>query len=155
MCGQGVHMDNVSIYSYYIRQTNQYLGTWTTDKAVQIRIWGFFSKLLKTLEVSSFILKSPELREKSLKFLWPTTDARRMAFTEQPKIHSHSQIFKYIRPKHILSTTLALIFRFLWFMPSLGVRTLCFGKSKTKVLLELLSFNICSLAPEGAPTVFL
>ena len=115
MCEQGVHMANVSIYSYYIRQTNQYLGTWTTDKAVQIRIWGFFSKLLKTLEVSSFILKSPELREKSLKFLWPTTDAQRMAFTEQPKIHSHSQI-----AKAYFSATLAQIFRFLWFMPSSG-----------------------------------
>ena len=50
------------------------------------------------------------------------TPGEEIAFIALPKIHSHSQIFKYIRPKHILSATLAQNFRFLWFMLSLGVR---------------------------------
>ena len=48
-----------------------------------------------------------------------------IAFTARPKIHSHSQIF---RSKHILSITSANYFRYLWFMPSLGVRSPWFKK---------------------------
>ena len=44
-----------------------------------------------------------------------------IAFTARPKIHSHSQIFRYGRS--IFSATSAQIFRYLWFMPSLGVRS--------------------------------
>ena len=40
-----------------------------------------------------------------------------IAYTARPKIHSHS------RPKHILSATLVQFFRYLWFMPSLDVRS--------------------------------
>ena len=36
---------------------------------------------------------------------------------KSPSLHSHSQIFKYVQLKHILSAT------FLWFRPSLDVRS--------------------------------
>ena len=36
-----------------------------------------------------------------------------IAFTALPKIHSHSQIFRYLGPKHILSATSAQFFRYL------------------------------------------
>ena len=35
------------------------------------------------------------------------TPREEKAFTAWPKIHSHSQIFSYLRPKHILSATSA------------------------------------------------
>ena len=35
----------------------------------------------------------------------------------------------YVRPKHILSATSAQFFRYLWFMPSLGVRSSCINQS--------------------------
>ena len=44
------------------------------------------------------------------------TPGEEISFTALPKINSQSQSF-------ILSATLAQIFRFLWFMPSLGVRS--------------------------------
>ena len=36
-----------------------------------------------------------------------------ISFTAGPKIYSHSQTFRYVRPKHIFSATSAQIFRFL------------------------------------------
>ena len=46
-----------------------------------------------------------------------------IAFTARRKSTPTPRIFRYIRPKHILSATSAQIFRFLWFMPSLGVHS--------------------------------
>ena len=51
------------------------------------------------------------------------TPGEEIAFTAQPKINSHSQSFRYGRSIFCLSATSAQIFRFLWFMPSLGVRS--------------------------------
>ena len=46
----------------------------------------------------------------------------------------------YVRPKHILSATSAQFFRFLWFMPSLGVRSPCFWPLFCKIT---ISRNSC------------
>ena len=53
------------------------------------------------------------------------TPGQEIAFTARPKIHSHSTDIhiECSKPKHILSAISAQIFRFLWFMPSLGVRS--------------------------------
>jgi hypothetical protein len=48
----------------------------------------------------------------------------------------------YVRPKHILSATSALIFRFLWFMPSLGVRE----PNHSKTFFHLLTDEIYLMA---------
>ena len=47
---------------------------------------------------------------------------RKSSSLPSPKPTPAPKIF-WVRPKHILSATLAQIFRFLWFMPSLGVRS--------------------------------
>ena len=67
------------------------------------------------------------------------TPGEEITFTEWPKIHSHSQIFRYSQSIFctVLSATSAQIFRFLWFMPSLGVLSLCLkllSKLKSTVL---------------------
>ena len=49
------------------------------------------------------------------------TPGEEIVFTERPKIHSHSQIFSYDRSIFCLPHQP----RFLWFMPSLGVRSPC------------------------------
>ena len=50
------------------------------------------------------------------------TPSEEIVFTARPKIQSQSQIFRYGQ-KDSLSATLAQFFRYLWFMPSLGVRS--------------------------------
>ena len=45
-----------------------------------------------------------------------------IVFTARPKTQSQSQIFRY-GWKHILSAASAHFFRYLWLMPSLGVRS--------------------------------
>ena len=52
------------------------------------------------------------------------TPREERTFTAQPKIKSQSQIFRYGR-SIFMSATSAQFFRFLWFMPSLGVRSPC------------------------------
>ena len=48
-----------------------------------------------------------------------------IAFTARLKIYSHSQIFRYGRGIFfLLQSTSVQFFRFFWFMPSLGVRSL-------------------------------
>ena len=50
---------------------------------------------------------------------------RKSSSLHSPKPTPAPKIF-WVRPKHILSATLAQIFRFLWFLPSLGVRSPCY-----------------------------
>ena len=78
-----------------------------------------------------------------------------MACRTWPRIISQSQIFNYgrsiflchLRPKH---------FRFLWFMPSLGVRSLCID-SYAAVALEITSYPGLSQTGGGGhlPSQFL
>ena len=58
------------------------------------------------------------------------TPGEEIAFTARLKINSHYQIFRWVQPKHILSATSAQNFRFLWFLPSLGVRSPCCKRMK-------------------------
>ena len=80
------------------------------------------------------------------------TPRKEIAFTAQPKIHSH------IRPKHILSATLVQFFRYLWFMPSLGVHSPCFwavsfvGLAVRDVLISIKSLRQKCHLPVGCQT---
>ena len=61
---------------------------------------------------------------------------RKSSSLHSPKPTPTPKIF-WVRPKHILSATLAQIFRFLWFTSSMGVRTPCIAQMRQKLTAEL------------------
>ena len=67
------------------------------------------------------------------------TPREEIAFTARPKLQSQSQFF-YLGVMHILSATLAQFFRYLWFMPSLGVRSPCCNAKHFKNSIHYLQY---------------
>ena len=66
------------------------------------------------------------------------TPGEEIAFTERPKIHSHSQIFRYGRSIFCLPHWP----KFLWFMPSLGVRSPCLKQLNFQMRLLIMDHSV-------------
>ena len=78
--------------------------------------------------------KSVLLLPTSLAYNWQhglRTPGEEIAFTARPKINSQSQIFRYSQRVFCLPHR-PIFFRYLWFMPSLGVRSPWLARSKQK-----------------------
>ena len=125
-----------SIFKPHLR-SQILLFTICAVKAAKVVVMGkFIQSCYSILNLTDFLWVETIPKLKCLYFLPRTTDAQRGNSPHCTAKNSLPLPNFWVRPRHILSSTSAQLFRYLWFMPSLGVRSPCFLPSSLKIWLS-------------------